>query len=189
MPTKAPFSPIQRSQPKRRRRLDADARRRSQHGAAIVGALPLEQFPAGHGDHGGLDALAGQQFAGRHRESRLPSRSRAGSRRGRLRFRAAHRRRGRRGFRGAFSARRAGPDGSGPGPKAPTCRPAPPASFRRLDRVGRPEHQQVRHGAQRRQMLDRLMGRAVLAEADGIMGQHIDDPLPISADRRMAPRA
>jgi hypothetical protein len=34
-------------------------------------------------------------------------------------------------------------------------------------------------GAQRRQMLDRLVGRAVFAEADRVMRHHIDDALPI----------
>ena len=46
-----------------------------------------------------------------------------------------------------------------------------------LDRVAGPEHVEVRNGAQRRQMLDRLMGRAVLAETDRIVGHHMDDAL------------
>ena len=40
--------------------------------------------------------------------------------------------------------------------------------------IGGPEDQQVRNGAQGRQMLDRLMRRAVFAEADRIMRHHID---------------
>ena len=45
----------------------------------------------------------------------------------------------------------------------------------RLDRVGRPHHLQAGNGAQRRQMLDRLMRRAVLAQPDRIVGHHVDD--------------
>ena len=44
-----------------------------------------------------------------------------------------------------------------------------------LDRVGRAEDAHVGHGAERGQMLDRLVGRAVLAEADRIVGHHVDD--------------
>ena len=48
-------------------------------------------------------------------------------------------------------------------------------AFRRLDGIGGPEQKQVGHGPQAGQVLDRLMGRAVLAEADGIVGHHVDD--------------
>jgi hypothetical protein len=34
-----------------------------------------------------------------------------------------------------------------------------------------------RHGAQRGQVLHRLVGRPVLAEADGIVGEDVDHPL------------
>ena len=58
-----------------------------------------------------------------------------------------------------------------------------------LDRVGRAEHQQVRDRAQRGEMLDRLMRRAVLAEADRVVRHHVDDALAHQrgeADRRAA---
>ena len=62
-------------------------------------------------------------------------------------------------------------------------------AFGRLDRVGRAEDQQVGDGAQGGQMLDRLVGRAVFAEADGIMGHDVDRRgMPISAARRIAGR-
>ncbi len=48
-------------------------------------------------------------------------------------------------------------------------------AFGGLDRIGRAEHQEVRDRAQRREMLDRLVGRPVLAEADRIVRHHIDD--------------
>ena len=37
-----------------------------------------------------------------------------------------------------------------------------------------PHHHQARHGAQRRQLLDRLMRGTVFAQADGIVGEHVD---------------
>jgi hypothetical protein len=62
-------------------------------------------------------------------------------------------------------------------------------AFRRLDQVGRAHGQQVGNRAQRRQMLDRLVGRAVFAQADGIVGHHEDHALfhqRGEADRRAA---
>ena len=55
------------------------------------------------------------------------------------------------------------------------CARARAASIRRSRwrRPGGRPH--VRHGAQRRQVLDRLVRRAVLAKADGIVRHHIDD--------------
>ena len=45
-----------------------------------------------------------------------------------------------------------------------------------LDRIARAIDREVRDGAQRREMLDRLMGRAVLAEADRIVRHDEDGP-------------
>ena len=48
---------------------------------------------------------------------------------------------------------------------------------------------QVRHGAQAGEVLDRLVRRSVLAEADGIMRQHVDDALArVIAPMRIAGR-
>ena len=44
---------------------------------------------------------------------------------------------------------------------------------RRLVGVGGTDHVQARDGAQRGQVLDRLVGRAVLAEADGVVRPHV----------------
>ena len=44
----------------------------------------------------------------------------------------------------------------------------------RLGLVGGAEDVQVWNGAQRGDGLDRLMGRAVFAQTDGIMGEHLD---------------
>ncbi len=49
-------------------------------------------------------------------------------------------------------------------------------AFDRLDAVGRPPEVHVRHRPQRREMLDRLMRRTVLAEADGVVGEDVHDP-------------
>jgi hypothetical protein len=48
-------------------------------------------------------------------------------------------------------------------------------AFRRLDRVGGAEHLEIGDRTQCRNMLDRLVGRAVFAKADRIVGQHMDD--------------
>ena len=51
-------------------------------------------------------------------------------------------------------------------------------AFERLDRIGRTEYQHVRHDPQPGQRLDRMVGRPVLADADGVVGEHVDHPLP-----------
>ena len=48
--------------------------------------------------------------------------------------------------------------------------------LRRLDRIGRAEHQQVRYGTQACQLLHRLMGGAVFAQPDGVVGHDMDHP-------------
>ncbi len=62
------------------------------------------------------------------------------------------------------------------------ARPIGPAhrqfpALRRLHRVGRAIDMDVRHRAQAGEVLDRLMRRSVLAQADGVMRQHVDHPL------------
>ncbi len=59
----------------------------------------------------------------------------------------------------------------------------------RLHRVRRAEDEEVGDGAERRELLDRLVGRTVLAEADRIVGHDEDDPVAHQrgeADRRPA---
>ena len=58
--------------------------------------------------------------------------------------------------------------------------------FDGLGRVRRPEHHQVGDGAQRGELLDRLVGRAVLAEPDRIVAEDVDHREP--AQRREADR-
>ena len=50
-----------------------------------------------------------------------------------------------------------------------------PQGLRRLVGVGRPDDPQPGHGPQGGQLLDRLVGRAVLAEADRVVGPEVDD--------------
>ena len=60
-------------------------------------------------------------------------------------------------------------------------------ALRRLHRVGGAIHVQVRHRPQAGEMLDRLVRRAILAQADRIVRQHVDHPLAhdgAHADRR-----
>ena len=102
--------------------------------------------------------------------------------------RPAHSRRARSGsrpasVRSAGSAWRVSTSRLGPSVAADRQFPA----LRRLHRVGRAEDMQVRHGAQAGELLDRLVRRAVLAQADAVMGQHVDDALAHQrgqADRR-----
>ena len=58
--------------------------------------------------------------------------------------------------------------------------------------VGRPDHLQPGHGPQGGQVLDRLVGRAVLAEPDRVVGPRVDDVCTresaASADRRACSR-
>ena len=68
----------------------------------------------------------------------------------------------------------------------------PPRGFQRdlpasgVSTVSQAEHVHVRDGAQRRQVLDRLVGRAVFAEADRVVGHDVDDAL--AHQRRQADR-
>ena len=50
--------------------------------------------------------------------------------------------------------------------------------LRRLVGVGRAHQRQPGHGPQRGQVLDRLVGRAVLAQADRVVGPRVDDVAP-----------
>ena len=46
--------------------------------------------------------------------------------------------------------------------------------FRHFVGVGRAQHDQARDGPQRRQLLDGLVRRAVLADADGVVREDVD---------------
>ena len=102
----------------------------------------------------------------------------------------ARRRLWRTGFRSVNSVRTAaGPGGSAPAPTA-SCRVSSASSQHSAVSIASAGRQTSRfgHGPQARQVLDRLVGRAVLAEADRIVGHDVDDALRISAERRIAGR-
>ena len=120
--------------------------------------------------------------ARRARPSRAKPRSRwrARSPGARRRPRPAHRRRAPSGSPMPASLRSNGSDwrvsASSDGGVAPVQRQGP--ALGGLDRVGRAIDVEPGHRPQRRQMLDRLMGRPVLAEPDRVVRHDIDDAAP-----------
>ncbi len=178
MPTNSPSYadeavPAQRTAASTATRIGAVA----DHGGLVGGVLLLEQLPARGRDHAGRLALALQDVAGRHGDRDFRARGEDRHRRlaalggqqlvgalGRqvLRSRVAH--------AGDLLARQ------GHHRRRGLALQGDLPAFGGLDRVGRAEDQQVGDGAQRGQVLDRLVGRAVLAQADGVVGHHVDDP-------------
>ena len=158
----------------------------------IVARLRLEELEAGHRDDRRRDALARRAPRPPRRRSAtsepvamsVTSRALAGLA---DQIAAARRRGSRRSSLGAqrrqVLARQAEHRGR------PRLLQRAQPGLRGLDRVGRAEHQEVRDGAQRRQMLDRLVRRAVLAEADRIVRHHVDDAACPSAPRAGSPGA
>ena len=165
-------------------RLDADTRRRSQHGAAIVGALLFEQFPARQRHHGGLDALLRQKVGSRHDGLDFRAARQQGHVAGAFGFAQDIAAEGGEVRGGVFKTQGGkGLTRQGEHRWGVVMRQRRLPAFGGLDRVGRPEHQQVRHGAQGREMLDRLVRRAVLAETDGIMRSAHRPPAAASGRR------
>ena len=192
MPMNRPPSPSQRAPAERRRGLDADAERAvAQHLRAVALVLLRRTAPsrAGTRRRRGCPRLP----AWRARRARPAPRSRW-----RSGWRGAGRRRPRPDVAAAGAAvlrpasvRKAGrfwrDRASMRGPSRARHRQLP--ALRRFHRVGRAEHVQVRHRPEGGEVLDRLVGRPVLAQADAVMRQHVDHPLPHErgeADRRAA---
>ena len=73
MPMNWPLRPMYRSQPCLTPSSTATRRVTlgGKHRVAILGRLGVEQFPARHADHAGLDALGRELFVGRHAERHL----------------------------------------------------------------------------------------------------------------------
>src|SRR5439155_16161078 len=140
-------------------------------GLAAVGGLRQQQFQRGHRDHPRRDAALGELLLGRHRNLDLGAR---GEQRnfcialGRDQLVAA--------LRAGVVGRRGGAElrqvlaGQRQHRRAvdPVQRQFP--ALGDLDGIAGPEHAHVGHGAQCREVLDRLVGRAVFAEPDRIMG-------------------
>ena len=176
MPIKAPCGPIQRCQPKP-----------TAASTPTRGAVPrtwsryslgcgLEQFPARHRHDGGADPVFGERLARHHRDRDLGARgeqrhlARAlglgqyiGAMRRAIVFRRLASQQWQRLAGQCHQRRRV----------AAMQRERP--AFGGLDRVGRAVDIEARDRAQRGQMLDRLVGRAVFAEPDRVVGHHVDD--------------
>ena len=156
-----------------------------QHGIPVVVVLLLEELPARHRD----DAARSRRAMLRRleREVHLGCRWRSRSPRARPRplpegvGPAAGRRRRPRPRCGRASAASAGSARARPGPSGALERDPP--RHRRLVRVGGPHVPEVRDRPQRHVVLDRLMGRAVLADADRVVRPH-----PGACAARSAPR-
>ena len=181
--------------------LDADPRPhgRRQDRVAVARRLRGEALPAGQGDDACGDALGLQARRGRPWPAGARSRWRAGSRPA-PRPRRSHRRRrpgrSRRAPRPRAPGRpcrpgRAASGGSATAPTGPSrvldrqrARPRPPRWRRPAGRTRR-----LRHRPQGGVVLDRLVGRPVLAEADRVVGPDVDHVQPGEggqADRRRA---
>ena len=139
--------------------------------------LGQEQVERGHRDDADREALSGQELLGRQRDLDLASPRRRSWRGPCRRPATARRRRSAERLLAPPSLRTCGRFWrvSASRRRAVRALERELPAFGGLDRVGRAEDAHVRHGAQRRQVLDRLVGRAVLAEADGIVGHHVDD--------------
>ena len=168
----------------------ADARRQDRVAVRLV--LGLERSQQGSDTTRGRMPSASSVGRGRERELQLRARSpmrissgvAAGSRR------AAHSRRARTPSRACSAV----PASAGSFWRVSASADRPASSLDgqrpggdRLVGVARPDEPQVRDRAQRRVVLDRLVGRAVLAEPDGVVRPDVDDVQP--GQRREADRA
>ncbi len=162
------------------RRLDGDARAdfHRQHLLLVGSVLSIEHAGAGHGNHAYLTTLRGQLVGSFHRQTHfrtggdqdqlrlartvLQDVATAGD--GRLGLVVTHMERQVLAREDQRARAILALDGMLPG----HCG---------FDGIGRAPGIQVRCGAQAGQLLDRLVGRAVFAKADGIVGEDVDHPL------------
>ncbi len=191
MPMKAPSGPSHLSQPNAAAASTPTRGRRAQDRIPIALALRLEQLPAGHGHHRGADPLPFKRLGRLDRQGQLRARADQRHVARALAARSAHRRPWptdspdvcvvrRSGTPWRVSARIVG---------VALARSASSQHSAHSIAIGRPHDVEIGHGAQRGEMLDRLVGRAVLAKADRIVGHDVDHPLPHQrreADRRAA---
>ncbi len=161
-------------------RLDGHARQaRGQHLAAVGRILTVEGVGAGHGDHARCDTLFGQhalrlegnfhlRAGGDQRDLRLAA----------LRF-GQHIAAARNGALGVFRVR--GRDQILPrqqqGAGAVLALDGVLPGDGGFEHVGRAPHVQIGDEAQAGRLLDGLVGRAVFAQADGVVREHVDDAL------------
>ena len=150
----------------------AGAHRLGQHGLLVGLVLLLEQLHAGHGDHAGVHALGLEQLAGLHAEGDLG----AGSEQDDvgLGLVAVHQHIA--ALHGLLAA--AGQQGQGLAGKGQAAGALAADGHgiggRGLAAICGTEQGRVGHGAHGGQLLDGLVGGAVLAHADGVVGQHVE---------------
>ena len=151
---------------------------RRQDALAVGRRLAVEDVPTGHGDHANASALARQLLAGGQGELNLGACAdqddlRADRRRiarGCSRPGAGRRRR-RPCVRSSSRHVLAGQDqGGGPG----RIEHGGPPGLHGLRRVGRADDAEAGHAAQGHELLHRLVGGAVLAHADAVVGEDED---------------
>ena len=186
-PIAGPAAPAER-----RRGLDGDpgGDRRRQDALTPGGVLCGEQLPRWHRDNAGRHAAGGQGPGGGDGDLHLAAGGdddgRRASRGLDQNVRAAGRLAHAIGLANLCRERLAGEDECGR-PVRPVHGGAP-----RLDRfggIGGSQRHHARDGAQHRQLLDRLVGRTVFAESDGVMGEDVGHREPHQcrqAHRRLA---
>ena len=162
-------------------RLDRDAHGAcGQHALAIGLVRFLENLPAGHGDNARADPLRFQQVARFHGDGDF----RSGRHQDRLPL-ASHRIGQHIAALGDHVLGRVGLAQSGQ-VLAAECQDRWRGLLRQrhfprlggFDRIGGADHQRIGRGAQHGQMLDRLVGRPILAQTDAVMGHDIGDGQP-----------
>ena len=181
MPTTAPTRPHPALPAEGRAGLDRQAARAAarKHGLPVVGLLGLEQLPGGHADDARADALLREAVCAATTSwtsEPVPIRIRSGAPPGASASTYAPRREpvGRRRSR-TVQHRDLLPREHQRGRAVP-AREGHPPGLRGLVGVGRADDDEIRHRAQRGQVLDRLVGRPVLAEADGVVREDEDRP-------------
>ncbi len=167
--------------------LDCDAGLVAQNLGAIVGVLSAEQLHRRHGDDGGLDAFVGQLLCSFGGERQL--RTGADERHVAAAFRLGEnvcalggQIFGRWRLAQIFDRLTRQRENGRVGVVLQRDLPA----FGRFEAFGRAHDEQMRDGAQCGEVLDRLMGRAVLAEADAVVRHDVNDAL--AHQRRQADR-
>ena len=150
---------------------------RRQDGVPIGLRLRLEELPGGHAHHTGRHALLLQNLLGAERQGHLGAggdQDQAGLASGRLgqdvgaALDAAARL-----LAGPVENRQVLPRQDEA--RRAVMRERRPPGLDRLGGVRRPDHPQVGNGAQRHDVLDRLVGRAILPQADAVVGEDEDD--------------
>ena len=148
-----------------------------EHLAPVVVGLVGEQLPRRERHHPGGDAVRGQLVGGGQAELDLAAGAdeddpgRAAVRVAQHVGAAGHALGGQPGRVGQDGERLAGQDEGGGTVAVDGDAPG----LGRLVGVGRPDHPQAGHGPHGGQLLDGLVGGAVLAQADGVVGPRVDD--------------